>query len=163
MDVAAERIRSIDPECVVRTYPEFFLPETQDRFDFAQFDYVVDAIDTVAGKIALVLACRAAGTPILCAMGTGNKLDPSALEVTDLSLTAVDPLARVMRRELKRRGVEHVPVVFSREKPIRPKETPEEQSGRRSVPGSSAFVPSAAGLLIASVVVRELIGWVPEK
>ena len=163
VDVAEDRIRSINPGCVVRTYRTFFLPEEQAHFDFSQYDYVVDAIDTVAGKIAIIMGCQAAGTPVISAMGTGNKIDPTALEVADIYETDVDPLARVMRRELRRRGVPGLRVVYSREKPIPPAEAAEEQGTRRGVPGSTAFVPSAAGLIIASVVVRDLIGFRPRK
>ena len=163
VDVAEDRIRSIDPGCVVRTCRTFFLPEEQAHFVFSQYDYVVDAIDTVAGKIAIIMGCQAAGTPVISAMGTGNKIDPTALEVADIYETDVDPLARVMRRELRRRGVPGLRVVYSREKPIPPAEAAEEQGTRRGVPGSTAFVPSAAGLIIASVVVRDLIGFRPQK
>ncbi|MBE7009183.1 MAG: tRNA threonylcarbamoyladenosine dehydratase [Ruminococcaceae bacterium] len=157
VDVAAERVASIDPETVVRTYKTFVLPETVGRFDFAQYDYVVDAIDTVAGKLALVLAAQSAGTPILSALGTGNKLDPTKLEIGDVYETSVCPLARVMRRELRKRGVKHLKVLWSREEPLVPLAS-EEETERRGLPGSTAFVPSAGGLIIASEVVRELIG-----
>jgi tRNA A37 threonylcarbamoyladenosine dehydratase len=159
VDAAEARIRSINPDCTVRKSTVFFLPENAGEFDFAAWDYVADAIDTVSGKIALVLAARAAGTPIISAMGTGNKLDPSLLRVSDIYETSMCPLARVMRRELKKRGVERLQVVWSPEEPLTP-EQPEEDppEGRRSVPGSSAFVPAAAGLLMASAVVRDLIG-----
>lgn len=156
VDVAAERIASIDPEIAVRTYKTFFLPETAGEFDFAQYDYVVDAIDTVAGKIALVLSTQAAGTPIISSLGTGNKLDPAKLEIGDIYATSVCPLARVMRRELRRRGVKSLKVLWSREEPIVPL-PPEEETERRGLPGSTAFVPSAGGLIIASEVVRDLI------
>ncbi len=157
VEVAAARVASIDPTIVVRTYKTFFLPETADLFDFAQYDYIVDAIDTVAGKLALAEGARAAGTPIISALGTGNKLDPSQLAVSDIYETSTDPLARVMRRELRRRGIEKLTVVWSRETPIVPL-PPEEETERRALPGSSPFVPPAAGLLIASVVVRDLVG-----
>jgi tRNA A37 threonylcarbamoyladenosine dehydratase len=168
VDVAAERIREINPRCEVRTFKTFYLPETAEEFDFSQYDYVVDAIDTVTAKLDLVLQCRAAGTPIISALGTGNKLDPTKLEVADISETSVCPLARIMRKELRRRGVEHLKVVYSREEPTEPRFRPAQEPGpeegpesygnkRRSVPGSSAFVPPAAGLIIASVVVRDLL------
>lgn len=157
-DAAAARIRSIAPDCAVRTHRTFYLPETEGEFDLAEYDYVVDAIDTVAGKIALVLNARAAGTPILSALGTGNKLDPTRLRIADLYETSVCPLARVMRRELRRRGVERLKVLYSTEEPIKP--LPGEEApgaSRRAVPGSTAFVPPAGGLIIASEVVRDLI------
>ena len=156
VDVAAERVADIDPDCAVRTYKTFYLPETEGEFDFTQYDYIVDAIDTVAAKISLVLNAQRAGTPILCALGTGNKLDPAKLEIGDLCDTSVCPLARVMRRELRRRGVTHLQVLWSREEPIKPLPS-EEEPTRRSVPGSTAFVPPAAGLMIASKVVRDII------
>lgn len=157
VDVAAERVADINPDCAVRTYKIFYLPETEGEFDFTQYDYIVDAIDTVAAKISLVLNAQRVGTPILCALGTGNKLDPGKLEIGDLYDTSVCPLARVMRCELRRRGVTHLQVLWSREEPIKPLLS-EEVTIRRSVPGSTAFVPPAAGLMIASEVVRQLIG-----
>lgn len=168
VEAAAARVRDIDPDITVNTYQTFYLPETREQFDFKAFDYVVDCIDTVTGKLDLVMQCRAAGTPIVCALGTGNKLDPTRLEVADLSETSVCPLARIMRKELRRRGVEHVKVVYSKEEPIEPRFQPEKEAAptegpeaygndRRSVPGSSAFVPPAAGLILASVVVRDLL------
>lgn len=157
VDVAAERVASIDPEIAVRTRKAFVLPETVSEFDFASYDYVVDAIDTVAGKIALVLGAQAAGTPIISSLGTGNKLDPTKLAVGDIYETSVCPLARVMRRELRRRGVKRLKVLWSREEPLTPL-PPEEETERRGLPGSTAFVPSAGGLIIASEVVRDLIG-----
>lgn len=158
VDVAAERIASIDPTIVVNTYRTFFLPETAGEFDFSRYDYVVDAIDTVAGKLAIALAARSAGVPVISALGTGNKLDPTQLAVGDVYETSVCPLARVMRRELRRRGVERLKVLWSREEPIKPLPSEEApDASRRSVPGSTAFVPSAGGLIIASEVVRDLI------
>ena len=156
-EVAAERVRDINPDCRVQISQCFFLPETAGEFDFSRYDYVVDAIDTVTGKIQLVLCAQAAGTPIISAMGTGNKLDPTALQVADLYETAVCPLARVMRKELRKRGVERLMVVYSREEPIPVSAKPEPGSTRRAIPGSTAFVPAAAGLIIASQVVRDLI------
>ncbi len=156
-DAAAARVADIDPEIAVRTYRTFYLPETAGEFDFAQYDYVVDAVDTVAAKLSLVLEAQKAGTPIISALGTGNKRDPSQLAVGDIYETSVCPLARVMRRELRRRGVERLKVLWSREEPIVPL-PPEEETGRRAVPGSTAFVPPAGGLLIAAEVVRDLIG-----
>ena len=173
VDVAAERIAEINPEAVVRTYKTFFTPETSGQFDFSQYDYVVDAIDTVTGKIELVLNAKAAKTPIICSMGAGNKVDPTAFEVADIYKTSVCPLARVMRYELKKRGVDSLKVVYSKEKPIKPSEDmaiscrencicpPEaERKGaqRKQVPGSNAFVPPVVGLIIAGEVIKDLIG-----
>ena len=172
-DVMAERVRDINPDCTVRTHKTFFMPDTEDQFDFTRYDYVVDAIDTVKGKIALVLKAQAAGTPIISALGAGNKLDPTAFEVADLAKTSVCPLARVMRRELGKRGVKHLKVVYSREQPLTPLEDDEiscknncvcppdskrDCSIRRQVPGSVSFVPSVMGLIIAGEVVRDLVG-----
>ena len=154
VDVARERVSEINPECVVRTYKTFFLPETAGQFDFSQYDYVVDAIDTVSGKIGLVLAAQAAGVPVISAMGAGNKTDPAAFEVADIYKTSVCPLAHVMRRELKKRGVKHLKVVFSKEKPVVPMNGDDKRT-----PGSTAFVPPAAGLIIAAEVVKDLIGY----
>ena len=169
VEAAAARVREIDPEICVHTYQTFYLPEVRKQFDFASFDYVVDCIDTVTAKLDLVMQCRAAGTPILCALGTGNKLDPAKLTVADIYETSVCPLARIMRKELRRRGVEHLKVVYSQEEPLTPRFSPKQEaaptegpeafgSQRRSIPGSSAFVPAAAGLMLASVVVRDLLG-----
>ena len=157
VDVAAARVKDINPACSVRVYRTFYSPETQTQFDFTQYDYVIDAIDTVTGKIALILQAQAAGTPIISSMGAGNKLDPSAFEVSDIYKTSVCPLARVMRRELKKRGVKRLKVVYSKEEPRAPLAGDEEpEKGRRQVPGSAAFVPSAAGLVLAGEVIREL-------
>ena len=160
-DVAAARVRDINPGIEVRTYRVFYTPETADQFDFRQYTCVVDAIDTVTGKIGLVLQAREAGVPIVSSMGAGNKLDPSAFRAADLSETSVCPLARVMRRELKKRGVEHLRVVYSTEPPLTPAGGAEPAGGRRSVPGSLAFVPAAAGLVLAGEVVRLLTAGEP--
>ena len=165
VDAAAERIREINPDCKGITCKTFFLPETEDRFDFTQYDYVVDAIDTVKGKLALAEKANAAGTPIISAMGAGNKLDPTAFRVADIYQTSVCPLARVMRSECRKRGIKHLKVVYSREIPLRPAGAAEEEPGpetrtgtaRRDIPGSTAFVPAAAGLIIAGEVVKDLI------
>lgn len=166
VEVAAERAAEINPECTVRVYRTFYLPNTADQFDIREYDYVVDAVDTVTAKLQLVIAAKEAGTPVISAMGAGNKLDGSAFEIADIADTAVCPLARIMREELRRLGVEHLKVVYSREQPI---ELPEEASNpsselsglhdrhRRSIPGSVAFVPSVAGLLIAGEVIKDLI------
>ncbi len=157
VDAARQRILSINPDCQVRTYPIFFLPETADQFDFSQYDYVVDAIDTVAGKLQLIEAAQAARVPVISCMGAGNKLDPTAFRAADISETSVCPLARVMRRELRKRGIEHVKVVYSTEPALSPAPT-DEETARRATPGSIAFVPAAAGLILAGEVVKDLIG-----
>ena len=160
VDVAEERIRDINPDCTVRTYKVFILPETRDQFDFSAYDYVVDAIDTVAGKLALIQQAQQAGTPVISAMGAGNKLDPAAFRVADIYDTSVCPLARIMRSECRKRGIDHLKVVYSTEPPLAPETDPaavdELNPGRRALPGSVAFVPSAAGLVIAGEVVRDL-------
>lgn len=155
-DVMKERILEINPEAVVNTYNCFFLPENASDFPFDQYDYVVDAIDTVTAKIELVMRCREIGVPIISSMGAGNKLDASAFRVADIYKTNVDPLARVMRRELKNRGVKKLKVVYSEEIPISPAETEEDPGNRRAIPGSTAFVPSVAGLIIAGEVIKDL-------
>ncbi len=161
VDVARERVLDINPDATVTTYKTFFTPETAGEFDFSAYDCVVDAIDTVTGKIELAVRCRDAGTPLISSMGTGNKTDPSALRAADISKTSVCPLARVMRRELRKRGITHLRVVYSEEEPLVPQDvgSKEEPSpGRRQTPGSCAFVPPAAGLIIAGEVVKILIG-----
>ena len=156
-DAAAARVRDINPDCRVTVHRMFFLPETADAFDFSQFDYVVDAIDTVSGKLALAERARDAGTPIISAMGAGNKLDPTAFRVADIHETSVCPLARVMRLECRRRGIARLKAVYSTEPPLTPAAGSEATpDGRRSVPGSTAFVPPVVGLIIAGEVVREL-------
>jgi len=159
VEVAKARVLDINPGCVVRTYPCFYLPDTADQFDFAEYDYIVDAIDTVTGKLQLVERAVAAGTPIICSMGTGNKLDPSAFQVADISKTSVCPLARIMRKELKKRGINHLKVVYSQEDALTPVGAEEEMKllGKRQIPGSTAFVPGAAGLILAGEVVKDLI------
>lgn len=184
VEVAKERIRDINPDCVVRVYRTFLLPENADTFDFSAYDYVVDAIDTVTAKIELVMRCEAAGTPLISSMGAGNKLDPSAFKVADIYQTNVCPLAKVMRRELKKRGIRKLKVVYSEEKALTPlaeeeeglqecpqvKDTPDAVPAvgrkavrRRAVPGSTAFVPSAAGLIAAGEVIRDLLRLAEEK
>jgi tRNA A37 threonylcarbamoyladenosine dehydratase len=191
VDVMADRIRDINPDCIVNVHKTFYLPPearsmkqlsvstnasdtdrnkgqtengnasddtdkkiTGEKFNFATYDYVVDAIDTVTGKIGLIVECSEAGTPIISSMGAGNKLDPSAFEVSDIYKTSVDPLARVMRRELKKRGIRKLKVVYSKEEPVG---TGAEGTGRRRrTPGSIAFVPSVCGLIIAGEVIRDL-------
>ena len=156
VDATKARVLSINPDCQVQTHPIFFLPETADQFDFTQYDYVVDAIDTVAGKLQLIEAAKAAGVPVISSMGAGNKLDPTAFRVADISETSVCPLARVMRRELRKRGIEHVKVVYSTEPVLSPAPA-DEETGRRSTPGSVAFVPAVAGLVLAGEVIKDLI------
>ena len=161
VDVAAARIADINPHAVVHTYRTFYLPETAAQFDFAQYDYVIDAIDTVTAKLDLAVRAYRTGTPIISAMGAGNKLDPTRFEVTDIFKTSVCPLARVMRTELRRRGVPHLKVVYSREPARTPFPSPDvqqEAGAKRAVPGSVAFVPSVAGLILAGTVIRDLCG-----
>lgn len=153
VDVLEERLKDINKNLVINKYKCFFLPETSDSFDFKEYDYVVDAIDTVTGKIELILKAKDAGTPIISAMGAGNKLDPTAFQVSDIYKTSVCPLARVMRRELKKRGVDSLKVVYSKEEPIKPLFT----EGEEVVPGSISFVPSVMGLIIAGEIVKDLI------
>lgn len=171
VDVAKERILDINPDAVVNTYKTFFMPDTADEFDFSAYDYVVDAIDTVTGKIILVEAAQKAGTPIISSMGAGNKLDPTAFEVADIYKTSVCPLAKVMRRELKKRGIKKLKVVYSKEKALTPIDDTANScrshcicppgsartcTQRRQIPGSTAFVPSVVGLIIAGEVIKDL-------
>ncbi len=151
-----QRIASIHPGCTVRTYDVFYVPETADQFDFTQYDYVVDAIDTVSGKIQLVLQAQAAGVPIISSMGTGNKIDPTKFCVTDIYKTSVCPLARVMRSELRKRGVKKLKVLFSTEPPmtIRP---PADPVTGKVAPGSNSFVPACGGLIIAGEVIKDIL------
>ena len=163
VDVAAARIAAIDPTIRVRTYKTFYLPETAAQFDFSQYDYVLDAIDTVTGKLALIAQAKAAGVRIISCMGTGNKLDPTGFRVADISKTSGCALARIMRKECSKRGIKDVKVVYSEELPIEPfplgvedTEAPAEGSSRRSLPGSTAFVPDVAGLIMASEVIKDI-------
>ena len=171
VDVMKERILEINPDAVVNTHKCFFLPETRDEFDFSQYSYVIDAVDTVTAKIQLVLEAKNAGIPIISSMGAGNKLDPTGFEVADIYETSVCPLAKVMRRELKKRNIEHLKVVYSKEKPVRPIEdmsiscrthcicppgAKHKCTERRDIPGSNAFVPSVVGLIIAGEVIKDL-------
>ena len=153
VDVLEERLKDINKDLIIKKYKCFFLPETSETFDFREYDYVVDAIDTVTGKIELILKANEAGVPIISAMGAGNKLDPTAFQVSDIYKTSVCPLARVMRRELKKRGVEKLKVVYSKEEPIKP----QFEEGEEVVPGSVSFVPPALGLIIAGEIVKDLI------
>ena len=173
VDVAEERIHSINPQCEVRAYKTFYMPDTEKEFDFTQYDYIVDAIDTVKGKLALVENANAADTPIISSMGAGNKVNAAAFEVADIYETSVCPLARVMRYECRKRGIKKLKVVYSKEKPIRPLEDmsiscrkhcvcppgTRKCTVRRDIPGSTAFVPSVAGLIIAGEVVNDLISF----
>ena len=171
VDVMKERILDINPHAVVNVHKCFFLPETKDEFDFSSYSYVVDAVDTVTAKIELVLSSQAAGVPVISSMGAGNKLDSAQFQVADIYKTTVCPLAKVMRRELKKRGVKKLKVVYSQEKPLRPlgyraadcgddgicsQEEQGRDAARREIPGSIAFVPSVAGLIIAGEVIRDL-------
>ena len=159
VEAARRRILDINPDCVVRMHQVFYTPETADQFDFSQYDYIVDAIDTVTGKLQLVQRAMEVNTPIICCMGTGNKLDASAFEVSDISKTTMCPLARIMRKELSKRGIKHLKVVYSKEEALTPTGWEEEAAalGKRQIPGSVAFVPGAAGLVLAGEVVKDLI------
>lgn len=159
-EVAKRRINDIDPEIVVHTYNTFYGPETKDLFQIEQYDYVVDAIDTVTSKLTLIEECYRKGIRIISCMGTGNKLDPSKFEIADINKTNTCPLAKAVRTELRKRGIKKCKVLFSKELPVKSLKASGETKGStdRPVPGSISFVPSAAGLLIAGEVVRELIG-----
>ena len=173
VDVAEERVHEINPQCTVNTYKTFFLPDTQDQFDFREYDYVVDAIDTVTGKLAIVEKAKEAGVPVISSMGAGNKLDASQFEVADIYKTSICPLAKVMRRECRKRGIKSLKVVYSKEEPVTPLEdmsiscrqhcicppgTARKCTERRDIPGSTAFVPSVVGLIIAGEVINDLTG-----
>lgn len=174
VDVAKQRVSEINPDCEVRTYKTFFLPETKDEFDFSQYDYVVDAIDTVTGKKEIILCAKAANVPVISSMGAGNKVDPAAFEVADIYETSVCPLARVMRNICRKNSIDSLKVVYSKEKPIRPLDdmaiscrehcicppgTERKCTARRDIPGSTAFVPSVAGLIVAGEVIKDLISF----
>ena len=171
VDAAQERIHDNNPDCRVRTFKTFYLPATQDQFDFREYDYVVDAIDTVTGKLTIIENAKKAGVPVISSMGAGNKLDPAAFEVADIYDTSICPLAKVMRRECRKRGIESLKVVYSKEPPVRPLEdmsiscrqncicppgAERKCTERRDIPGSTAFVPSAAGLIIAGEIINDL-------
>ncbi len=157
-EAAKQRVLDINPDCVVRTHKVFYTPDTAAQFDFTQYNYIVDAIDTVTGKLALVERANAVGTPIICCMGTGNKLDASAFQVADISKTSMCPLARIMRKELGKRGIKHLKVVYSQEEALTPTGWEEEAAaiGKRQIPGSVSFVPGAAGLILAGEVIKDL-------
>ena len=176
-DVMTERILAINPKAEVVSHQCFYLPETAEQFDFSSYDYVVDAVDTVTAKIDIIMQAQAAGTPVISCMGAGNKMDPTKFEVTDIYKTTMCPLAKVMRRELKKRGVKKLKVVYSTEKAIKLKDdaaaggrtncicppgAKHKCTERRAIPGSIAFVPSVAGLIAAGEVVKDLIGFVPQ-
>lgn len=156
VDVARDRVLDINPGAQVNVYRTFYLPENAEQFDFTRYDYVVDAIDTVTGKLMLVKQAWAAGTPIISSMGAGNKLDGAAFQVADIYETSVCPLAKVMRRELRKCGIPKLKVVYSREEPVTPGVNDSADPSRRQTPGSVAFVPSVAGLLLAGEVIRDL-------
>ena len=160
VEAAKNRVLDINPEAKVQTWQVFYTPETAGRFDFTQYDYIVDAIDTVTGKLRLAEQAAAAGTPIISCMGTGNKLDPTRFEVTDISKTSMCPLARVMRKELGKRGIKHMKVVYSQEEAMTPTGWEEEAAaiGKRQIPGSVSFVPGAAGLILAGEVIKDIAG-----
>ena len=178
VDVMKDRILSINPDAEVVTHQCFYLPETAPEFDFASYSYVVDAVDTVTAKIDIIMQAQAAGVPVISSMGAGNKMDPTKFAVTDIYKTTMCPLAKVMRQELKKRGVKKLKVVYSTEKAIRPKEdmsiscrtncicppgAAHKCTERRDIPGSIAFVPSVAGLIVAGEVVKDLIGYTEQK
>lgn len=171
VEVMSERILEINPKAKVETYATFYLPENADEYDFTKYDYIVDAVDTVSAKLELIVRANAVNVPIMSSMGAGNKLNPTMLEVADIYKTSMDPLAKVMRHELKKRGVKKLKVVYSKEQPITPIEddelscknncvcppgTARKCTDRRAIPGSVSFVPSVAGLIIASEVVKDL-------
>lgn len=158
VDAARARLLQINPDLALRVYPVFYTPETADQFDFSCYDYIVDAIDTVTGKLCLAERAFAAGTPIISCMGAGNKLDATAFQVADISKTSVCPLARVMRKELKKRGINHMKVVYSQEEALTPVGAEEEAAalGKRQIPGSTSYVPGVAGLILAGEVIKDL-------
>ncbi len=178
VDVAEERIHAIDPSIQVHTYKCFYMPDTAEQFDFTQYDYIIDAIDTVTGKLEIIRRAKALQIPVISSMGAGNKLDPTAFRVADIYATSVCPLAKVMRHELRKLGIADLKVVYSEEKPLRPVEdmsiscrdhcicppgTARKCTVRRDIPGSNAFVPSVVGLIIAGEVIKDLSSIVKEK
>lgn len=163
VEVARQRVLSINPACTVTTHQVFYLPETEAQFDFTRYDYIIDAIDTVSGKLALIVNAQKAGTPIICSMGAGNKLDPTAFRVADIYETSADALARVIRKECRKRGIARLKVVYSQEEARRPLTEAQAPLGlpgttRKDVPGSTAFVPSVAGLILAGEVIKDIAG-----
>lgn len=177
-DMMADRLHEINPKIEITIHKDFFLPETADQYDFSKYDYVVDAIDTVTGKIEIIMQCKKLGIPVISCMGCGNRMDPTRLICTDIYKTTMDPLAKVMRRELRKRHVNRLKVVYSTEKPTRPLDdmtnscryncicppnAKHKCTERRDIPGSTAFVPPVAGIIIASEIVRDLTGVQPPK
>ncbi len=158
VDVAAQRARDINPDITVNAHKLFYTPETAGELDFRSYDYIIDAIDTVTGKLDLAVKAQEYQIPVISSMGAGNKLDPGRFVVTDLAKTTMDPLARIMRKELKKRGIRHLKVVYSTEKPMPVEPVETEASLRRTTPGSTAWVPAAAGLMLAGEVIRDLTG-----
>ena len=160
VEAGKRRILDINPEAKVTVFPCFYNAETADSFDFTNYDYIVDAIDSVSSKLLMIQKAREAGTPIISCMGTGNKLDPSRFEVADISKTSICPLARVMRKELGKRGIKHLKVVYSKEEALKPSGAEAEMAatGKRQIPGSVSFVPGAAGLLLAGEVIKDIAG-----
>lgn len=154
-DVAKQRCLEINPDLKINVYNTFFMPDTSDNFDFSKYDYIIDAIDTVTGKIELIMKANQNNVPIISSMGTGNKINPCMIEVSDIYKTSVCPLAKVMRHELKKRNIKKLKVVYSKENPITPQKS-DEITQRRQIPGSCAFVPSCAGLIITSEVIKDL-------
>ena len=157
VDVMEEHLKSINKEVNITKKHIFFLPENKNEIDFSIFDYVVDAIDTVSAKIEIIKICKSLQIPVISALGCGNKLDPPKLEVADLAKTSYDPLAKVMRRELRKYGINHLKVIYSKEEPIEIKGEIEEENTKKRIPGSSAFVPPVAGIIIASEVIKDLL------
>ncbi len=157
-EAAAQRLMQINPALKIRVWPVFYTPDTADQFDFTQYDYIVDAIDTVTGKLALIQRAFDAGTPVISCMGTGNKLDPTRFEVEDIAKTTMCPLARIMRKELSKRGIKHMKVVYSKEEALTPTgwEEAAAASGKRQIPGSVSFVPGVAGLILAGEVIKDI-------
>ena len=160
VEAAKARILSINPKAVVHAHSIFYTPDTAHMLDFSQYDYIVDAIDTVTGKLCIIQKAMEAGVKVISCMGTGNKLDPTALQVADISKTTVCPLARIMRKELRKRGINHLKVVYSTEEALTPVGAEEEAAalGKRTIPGSTAFVPGTAGLILAGEVIKDLVG-----
>ncbi len=157
VDVMKERILSINPDCVVNSHKCFFMPETADEFDFSKYDYVIDAVDTVTAKIEIIMQAKSKNIPVISCMGAGNKMNPAMFEVADIYKTKVCPLAKVIRQQMKKRNVKHLKVVYSQEIPLKPIENTETSSSKKRIPGSNAFVPSVAGMIIASEVIKDLL------
>ena len=163
VDVAAERVRDINPACTVTARKMFFLPANAHEVDFTRYDYVVDCIDTVSAKMELVRRCHSLGVPIICSMGAANKMDPAVFRVADIAQTTMDPLARLMRKKLRKEGIGHFKCVFSEEQPRKPLATEKGDNGGRPVPASNAFVPAAAGIVLGGAVVQDLAGLLPSQ